>query len=131
MSDPIKPTGPRPPDGHHRPSSSPSSAPGEGRFRDLVPPESAPASPAPAGSQASSAADASAVSELRSTLEARLQEGALSGPEAVDRLIESALESPMARKLDPAHRADLERLLRGLVEADPHLAALVRDLDRP
>jgi hypothetical protein len=37
----------------------------------------------------------------------------------------------MARKLDPAHRADLERLLRGLVETDPHLAALVRDLDRP
>ena len=76
-------------------------------------------------SSASSATAASPVESITSELEA----GRIDGTEAVERLIATALEGPMAAQLDEAGRAALEEHLRSTLADDPNLAAMVADLD--
>lgn len=59
-----------------------------------------------------------------------LQAGRIEPAEAVDRMVQRALEAPAVAGLSPAMRAELEDHLRRSLSDDPSLAALARDLSR-
>jgi len=123
MSDPIKPTGP----GAGPPAVGPSRSDDAG-FGDRVADAHAPKAGAP--EPVRDAGVPADVSSIVAELSEALRQSQVSSAEAVDALIGRALDSALARRLTPAGRAELERLLRALVADDPHVADLVRQLER-
>lgn len=59
-----------------------------------------------------------------------LRQGQISPAEAVNAMVQRALDSPLARTLAPNARAKLESALRTQLADDPALRSLVGDLDR-
>jgi hypothetical protein len=78
---------------------------------------------------ATKAESAAPTGEL-AALAARVRAGELSPEQAVDALVERALQSPMAAALDAAGRAGLEAHLRAALEDDPVLAQMRGDIAR-
>ncbi|MFW6052078.1 MAG: hypothetical protein ACODAU_12950, partial [Myxococcota bacterium] len=76
--------------------------------------------------EAAGARAADAVRELGAALRA----GEIAPAEALDRLVQRALEAPEAQALSPVLRSELEAHLRRTLAQDPTLAALARDLER-
>lgn len=60
---------------------------------------------------------------------ADLRAGRTDAAAAVEAMVQEALSAPGVAQLDAAARAELEAHIRHTLEDDPHLAALVRDLD--
>ncbi len=73
-----------------------------------------------------SAERAGAVESVR----AALSSGGITASEAVERLVQRALQRPDVQALPAAARAELEAVLRHALSDDPNLSSLVRDLDR-
>jgi hypothetical protein len=71
---------------------------------------------------------ATARAETVRALAAEVRAGRITGPEAIERLVQRALAS--AGALPPARRAELEALLRSALEEDPTLASMQKDLAR-
>lgn len=59
-----------------------------------------------------------------------LRAGRIDATQAVERLVERALEGVATEALPPAARAELEAQLRRAIADDPNLAALTKDLER-
>jgi hypothetical protein len=70
-----------------------------------------------------------AASEL-GHLAKQLESGSVTPEQAIEALVERQLDSPAARMLAPAQRAELESMLRSRLAEDPTLIALGRDLSR-
>lgn len=73
---------------------------------------------------------ASSLEPALAAIAKELREGRLQPSQAVDALVERVLQSPMARTLAPAARAQLETVVRAQLADDPALSALVADLGR-
>lgn len=126
MTSPIKPPGdgppgPSSPDGPGGPSGPGKPKPAEGpseAFRETLEGASeGPASEQVAGSDA-----------LQSVAD-DLRAGRIDAAQAVDRLVQRALEAA-PEALPPAARAELEAHLRRALAEDPSLSALTKDLER-
>ncbi|MDD5306060.1 MAG: hypothetical protein PHU25_01950 [Deltaproteobacteria bacterium] len=59
-----------------------------------------------------------------------LAAGRITRGEAVDRLVQGALDGKMAQAVPSEVRAEIAQALRALVETDPHLASLASGLSR-
>lgn len=131
MSDSIKPPG-------IGPSGAPAAGgamPAVGATGDAFRAElerTAAASGTPETTGPSGAAPAAATphaARIRSIAE-DLRAGRIDATQAVERLLERTLSVGPAALLPPARRAELEALLRGLLQDDPTLSAMQRDLAR-
>ncbi len=68
--------------------------------------------------------------ELLRALSDELRAGTLDPNQAIERLVERTLNSGPAASLSPTLRTELENLLRSVLELDPSLDAMRRDLAR-
>ena len=113
MTSPIKPPG------GGKPASPGASAPSPGEsFQKSLD-----------GVQETNSAAATGAPALVEQLVADLKAGRIDGPAAMDRLVQDALEGPMAAGLTPRGRDELEAFLRESFAQDPALAQLLQDLD--
>jgi hypothetical protein len=131
MSSPIKPS-----DGSARPPGGPGGADGSapaGQGGARRPDEAGHAfhgalERAGAGGAPEGAAGVGRANPVEAIVE-DLRAGHIDATDAVERLVQRALEGPAAA-LPPARRAELEAHLRRSLRDDPTLAALTRDLSR-
>lgn len=127
MSGPIKPPGGGPPG-----PSGPDGADGAGKPQSVDGPSEAFRETLERTDQASEAgaSEAPPQAEGIQAVADDLRAGRIDTSEAVERLVQRALESQAAEALPPAMRAELEQHIRRALADDPSLAALTKDLER-
>lgn len=74
--------------------------------------------------------DATAAQSITNEVQTQLKAGQINGTEAVNKLIESVMDSDLASNLNDKGRADLETFLRTLSVDDPNLSRLIGQLDK-
>lgn len=121
MSSPIKPTGPGglPP---ALPEAKPGASRPSGDFRRELSETAQPSAAAPASQAPLAGGVRDVVAELHA--------GRIDRVQAVDRIVAQEVERVARAGLTPTARAELERLLRGTLEHDPNLSALLDDASR-
>ncbi len=128
MTSSIKPPGSPPSGGPNGPTGTggvrPPTEPGRGEaFKEVV--ESTRPPRAAEVQRPDAAQGPDALGELR----AALSEGRVTASEAVEQLVQRALQRPEIQALPPVARAELEAVLRHALSEDPNLSSLVRDLE--
>ncbi len=130
MTSSIKPPGSRPPGGvpgtdPMRPADAGGRVEHKGAgFREAIEasrPEAA--SPLPSTQATERAGHVDSIREA-------LSSGRITASEAVEQLVQRALQRPDVQALPAAARAELEAVLRHALSDDPYIASLVHDLER-
>ena len=127
MSSPIKPPGsgpPKPPDevgGAGGPEGTQRTQGPSGAFREAL--DSA------QGAEGASPAEGAKLEGIQAVAD-DLRAGRIDPSQAVEQLVQRALESPAAQALPPVLKGELEAHLRRTIAEDPSLATLIQDLER-